>query len=399
VHFPYVRFAADLPDEITGMTMIYSLVNEIQDATSSGSVKRQLRALTRITDLFLAGGARYSKAQIELFDEVFKTLVDVIEVKTRSMLARKCATDPNVPRGLIRAFAANDDIAVAAPVLSQSAALTEQDLVASAKTQSQQHLYAIARRESISEAVTDILIDRGEQRVVHAVARNEGARISDGGFGKLVTRSGDDVELALYVGTRRDIPREHFLRLLETASASACRKIVAANPKYAELVQGTVTEVIDDINGEVRKASIDHARAKSRVKRLTEWKELGERDVHAAARAEDFERTVTALSILAECPIEVVERAVLLENPGAVQILAKAAGCSWATAKALLVMTVADRKMTTLDLSRAQENFEQLERKTAKRVIEFYAARRNMVAQATLPIEPTQVANLEVLTG
>jgi uncharacterized protein (DUF2336 family) len=392
-------FKADLSDEMTGMTMIYSLVNEIQDATSSGSVKRQLRALTRITDLFLAGGARYSKAQIDLFDEVFQTLVDIIEVKTRTSLARKCATDPNVPHGLIRAFAANDDVAVAGPVLSQSAVLTEQDLVASAKTQSQQHLYAIARRESISEAVTDILIDRGEPRVVHAVARNEGARISDGGFGKLVTRSGSDVELALYVGTRPDIPRDHFLRLLETASASACRKIVAANPKYAELVQGTVTEVIDDINSEVRKASIDHTRARSRVKRLTEWKELGERDVHAAARAEDFERTVTALSILAECPIEVVERAVLLENPGAVQILAKAAGCSWATAKALLVMSVADRKMSVMDLNRAHANFEQLERRTAKRVIEFYAARRNMVAQATLPIEPTQVANLEVLTG
>ncbi len=390
--------AAELPDEIIGMTMLYSLVQEVQDATTSGSIKRQLRALTRITDLFLAGGARYSKAQIDLFDEVFKVLVEVIEVKTRTKLARLFATDPDAPAGLVRAFAANDDVAVAGPVLSRSTALREQDLIASASVQSQDHLYAIAQRQSVSEAVTDILIDRGEQRVVHAVAKNEGAHISDGGFGKLVLRSGDDVELALHVGGRQDIPRHHFVRLLETASASVCRKIAAANPKFADLVQETVTEVIDDINGEVRKASVDHAKAKSRVKRLTEWKELGERDVHAAARAQDFERTVTALSILAECPIEVVERAILLDNPGVVQILAKAAGCSWATAKALLVMTVANRKMSKLDLERAQVNFEQLERRTARRVIEFYATRRNMVVQATEPIAPAQVANLEALT-
>ena len=391
-------FEATLPDEINGMTMLYSLIHEVQDATTSGSIKRQLRALTRITDLFLAGAGRYSKGQIELFDEVFKVLVEVIEVETRTKLARLFATDPDAPAGLVRAFAANDDAAVAGLVLSQSTVLIDQDLIATARCKSQGHLYAIAQRPTISEAVTDVLIDRGEQRVVHAVAKNEGARISDGGFGKLVLRSGDDVELALHVGARRDIPRHHFVKLLETASASVWRKIAASNPKFADLVQGTVTDVIDDINDEVRKACVDHAKAKSRVKRLTEWKELGERDVHAAARAQDFERTVAALSILAECPIEVVERAILLENPGAVQILAKAAGCSWATAKALLLMTVAERKLSKLDLDRAQVNFEQLERRTAKRVIEFYEARRDMVAQATLPIAPTQVANLEALT-
>ncbi len=53
-----------------------------------------------------------------------------------------------------------------------------------------------------------------------------------------------------------------------------------------------------------------------------------------------------ALSVLARCPIEMVERAVLNENPGVVQVIAKAAGCSWATVSALLLMTAADRRMS-----------------------------------------------------
>jgi hypothetical protein len=228
---------------------------------------------------------------------------------------------------------------------------------------------------------------------VHAVAGNEGARISDGGFGKLVRLSGGDVKLALRVGARRDLPRHHFVRLLETASVEACSKIIAANPDLAELAQGAVTEVIDGINGEVRKACDDHVKARFRIKRLTEWNELKEGDVHSAARAQDFERTVTALSILAGCPIEVAERAVLNPNPGAVQVLAKVAGCSWATAKALLLMQAADRKLSKLDLDRARVNFEELEWRTAKRVLEFYEARRTMLAQSplTAAAEPAQV--------
>ena len=84
--------------------MFNSLVNEIQDAATSGSTKRQIRALTRITDLFLAGSAGYSKRQVELFDEVFKTLVEVIELKTRVMLAERLATDPSTPRALATSF-------------------------------------------------------------------------------------------------------------------------------------------------------------------------------------------------------------------------------------------------------------------------------------------------------
>lgn len=379
------------------MSMFSSLINEIQDTSVSGLTKRQLRALTRITDLFIAGSGRHSKKQIELFDDVFKTLVAVIELKTRIKLARHLATVPDAPAALVRAFASDDAIAVAAPVLSQSAALSDSDLVVNASTQGQGHLYAIAQRQTISEIITEILIERGEPNVVHTVAKNAGARISDGSFRELVVRAGDDAQLALHVGMRRDIPRHHLLKLLETASASVCARIVKANPQFTDAVQDAVTEVVDDINLEVRNKFPEHVKAKSRVKRLQNWKELSEANVHAAARSQNFEQAVLALSALACCPIEMAERAILNENPGVVQVLAKAAGCSWATAKALLLIRAADRRMSEIDLRRARENYERLEAQTAKRVLEFYDARRHERPVASPPIVPSAPANSQAV--
>jgi uncharacterized protein (DUF2336 family) len=281
---------------------------------------------------------------------------------------------------------------VSGPVLSQSAALTEADLLVVAGNQSQGHLYAIAQRQSISELVTDILIERGERNVVHAVAKNAGARISDLGFRDLVLRAGDDSQLALHVGSRRDIPRHHFLILLETASAAVCSRIIAANPQFPESVHDAVTEVVDEINLEIRSQSSDHAKAKKKVRRLKYWKELGEAKVHAAARAQDFEQVALALSILARCPIEVAERAVLNENPGAAQVVAKAAGCSWPTVKSLLLMRAADRRMSKTDLERARENFERLEVRTAKRVLKFYDSRRQLSSSSSPVVRnPAQI--------
>jgi uncharacterized protein (DUF2336 family) len=384
------------------MATFSSLLNEIQDTTVSALTERQLKALTRITDLFMAGSGRHSQKQIELFDEVFKVLVAVIELKTRVKLARYLATIPNAPASLVRAFAFDDAIVVAAPVLSQSEALCESDLVVSARTKGQDHLEAIALRRTISEVITEILIERGESKVVRTVAKNAGARISNDSFGKLVLRAGNDEELALHVGKRRDIPRHHLLKLLEVASASVCSKIAAANPQLTDAVQDVVTEVVDDINLEVRKKTPDHVKAKSRVKRLQLWHELGETNVHSAARSQNFEQTAVALSALACCPIEMAERAILNENPGVVQVVAKVAGCSWITVKALLVMTVANRWMSEADLDRARENFERLETQTAKRVLEFYDARRNerMVASPSIaPSAGTSAANSDELNS
>ena len=381
------------------MTTFSSLVNEIQDAPISGHTQRQLRALTRITDLFVAGAGRHSKQQIELFNEVFKTLVAVIELETRIKLSRHLATIPDAPSALVRAFAFDDTVAVAAPVLSESAALSDSDLVASASTQGQGHLHAIARRRTLSEVITEVLIERGEPNVVHTVAKNEGARFSDGSFRELVARAGDDAQLALHVGMRHDIPRHHFLKLLETASASVCARIAAANPQYVDAVQDAVTEVIDDINSEIRKQSPDHARAKSRVKRLQNWHELNESNVHLAARSQNFEQAAVSLSVLACCPIEMAERAILNENPGVVQVIAKAAGCSWATTKALLLMTAADRRMSEADLAGARENYQRLEIQTARRVVEFYEARRDGRTVDSPPIAPRASASPEALAS
>lgn len=381
------------------MTIFSSLIKEIQDTTVSGLTKRQLRALTRVTDLFVAGSGRHSKKQIELFDEVFKTLVAVIELETRVKLARYIATTPNAPATLVRAFASDDAVAVAAPVLSQSTALSDADLVVNASTQGQGHLHAIARRQTISEAITEILVERGETNVIHTVAKNAGAHFSDGSFRALVLRAGDDAQLALHMGMRHDIPRHHFLKLLETASASVCAKIAAAHPKFIDAVQDAITEVIDDINLEIRNKSPDHAKAKSRVKRLQNWNELGEGNVHAAARSQNFEQAAMALSVLASCPIEMAERAILNENPGVVQVIAKAAGCSWATVKALLLMTAADRRMSETGLARERENFEMLETRTAKRVLEFYKSRRNERTIASPPIAPEASANAAAFMG
>ncbi len=114
---------------------------------------------------------------------------------------------------------------MAEPVLIHSQQLSDADLVENASTKSQKHLFAIAQRLKLSEKVTDVLVERGDRRVLHKVVSNRGARFSLAGYGKLTHRARRDRTLTLALGRRSDLPRQYFLKLLETASASVRAKL------------------------------------------------------------------------------------------------------------------------------------------------------------------------------
>ena len=245
-----------------------SLIQELEQAIAAGSPAMRLNTLTRITDLFIAGSGTHSDDQLALFDDILMVLVDTIEVNARAQLSRRLANRADAPPKVVRTLAFDDSIAVAAPVLMRSECLTDTDLVENAGVKGQEHLQAISHRPTLSERVTDVLIDRGNTRVVQLVAQNAGARFSENGFGKLVSKAVDDEGLARYVGSRRDIPRHHFVKLLETASAEVRGRLISANPHLVDEIDSTVSNVSSSIGDDVRNTSRDHARAIARIKRL-----------------------------------------------------------------------------------------------------------------------------------
>lgn len=357
------------------MIEISSLIDELEDALSTGTEQRRLVVLRRVSDLFIAGSGRYSPEQVALFDDVLLRLAEQIEDEARARLADALAPMTNAPPRIIRALAFDDAIEVAAPVLTTSERLSEADLVANAKTKSQQHLFAISQRATLTEAVTDVLVDRGDDGVVRSVAKNNGARFSYSGFGRLVERAKDDDVLADTVGARTDIPRHYFLKLLESASANVRTKLVAANPQAAGLIRDTVAEISGHISREVRNASPEHVQAKRSAKKRYKVRQPSEADVHMRAHSQDFEKTVVALALFGRLSIDLVERALLDQRPDMVLILAKAAGCSRTTTKAILLMQAAGRGMSDADMEQALASFDRLSEKTAKRVLEFYERR------------------------
>jgi uncharacterized protein (DUF2336 family) len=360
--------AQDAPLSILGS----SIMSELDAALESGSEARRIEMLARIADVFTADAPRYSEEQVRFFDDLMVRLIEAVGPNARATLAARLAPIANAPSDAIHALAFDHDIKVAGPVLTRSSRLQEHALLASAKTKSLQHLLAISRRRDLAEAVTDLLIERGDRKLNLSIAKNANARISDFGFRLLVKWATGDDELAAAVGTRPDIPRPHFLVLLENASRDVRARLAAANPQAKTAAEQTVNDIVraDDRDVPARQAAIlARLERQHRIGRLTET------DIIQFARDGKVTETAAGLAIVCDMPPEVVERALLDRNSELTLILAKVAGLSAESTRAILALRGPEHGASSQDLERALDSYDRLPVDTACRVLGFFRDR------------------------
>src|SRR5262245_4851264 len=156
-----------------------SLIDELEQALASGTSDQRIHTLARITDLFVIGAESYSDEQIDLFDDLLLKIAARIEAKALARLSHRLAPVAHEPKRSVKWLAFTPDMEAARPLLVGSERLDECDLLDNARTQSQEHLPASSERKSLSEAITDVLVERGDREVVRSVAVNSGARFSN----------------------------------------------------------------------------------------------------------------------------------------------------------------------------------------------------------------------------
>ncbi|MEI7805465.1 MAG: DUF2336 domain-containing protein [Hyphomicrobiales bacterium] len=353
-----------------------ALIPELEDVLQHGSPERRAETLRRITSLFLDGADSFNAGHVALFGDVIGCLIEEIEAKALAELANNLAAISNAPGGVVRRLAKDDDIAVAGPILKQSK-LDEPDLIDIAKTKSQAHLLALSGRTGIGEAVTDVLVNRGDREVARSVATNKAARLSESAFTTLVKRAEEDGVLAEKVGLRTDIPPRLFRELLMKATEVVQQRLLAqAKPETQSEIRRVLAKVSDEVGAKARPRN--YSAAMSAVRALHKAGTLSEAELAGYAKAGKYEETIACLSVLCAVPIDVVDRLMAGERPDPVLILGRSAGFKWETVRTIITARPGTKNSSSQLLDIALENFEKLTMPTAQRVVRFWQVRQGI---------------------
>ncbi len=196
-------------------------------AKEPSSEKR--RALLRdLTDHFF--GPRSSPAEDALYDTVLTALSAEMETAVRAELAARFAHVEAPPRALIRRLA-HDEAAVAVAVLAHSPALTEADLLDVARTQGQAHLRAVSTRAEVSEAVSDVVVERGDDETLDVLLRNDGARLSRAASETAIARARANPALHEAAVARKALPPDLLNEMYFVVEARLRQQILERNAR------------------------------------------------------------------------------------------------------------------------------------------------------------------------
>ena len=341
------------------------------------SSERRRELLREVTDLFLLSPEDHPDAELGLFDDVLSHLAGEMETAVRAELAERMAAAAAAPRRLIRKLA-NDEIAVAAPVLTKSRALSPTDLIAVTRSRGQDHLKAISRREVVPTDVSDAIVERADDDTLDVLLRNDGAELSRAAHEIAVDRAVENTELHEAVLERPSVPIDLLNEMYFVVEAQLRKKILernaAVDPEELEAALAAGRKIVATRHGAL---PADYAECEHAVRQMLARKAVTPPVLAGMLRNRETTKFMIALAELAEIDFHTARRILERRELDALAIVCKAAAFDRALFLTFAVL-VLDRETNAMGRAREYgELYSQLPRDSAQRTLRFWRLRRS----------------------
>jgi uncharacterized protein (DUF2336 family) len=369
--------------ETNGVQYLENLVKLAEERSPD---KRRV-LLEGISDLFISTRQAVSEDESALMGDILNQLVHDVEMTVRRTLAERLAEVENAPHDLITTLA-NDEIDVAAPILSRSGVLQDNDLIEIARHRTKEHMMAVARRVAVSEQVSDALVDNGDDDVIETLLENHNAMISRRAISYLANESQRVDRFQKPLLTRPDLPAELAYEMFDWVSSALRQHIVGSYDIEESLVDGIIADT--------KKESLDGAdgaaqgdEAGKLVQRLEKAGMLTESFLVQTLRDGRVDVFITALATKSGIDLLTARRIFLDRGEEGLAISCKASGFDRSTFASLILLrrktTEQGSPMAPTALERLMSMYDTITERNARRVLRFWNVRQGEIGAHPAP--------------
>ncbi len=233
------------------MTDIQERIEALLELARAEADSSKSRIADDLSEIIYVDGAPFNERELGIATDILRRLVRETEIAVRQRMAERLAKDPQAPHDLVVALA-SDEIMVARPMLTMSAALRDSDLIEIVRHKTKQHQLAVAARAQLSEAVSAAVAESGGSDVVAELLNNPSAKIAQATYAYIAERSKDETELQEPLLHRADLPGDIAARMYGWV-ASELKSIIET--KYRVAPQAIERPMLDSLE----QAAAEHA--------------------------------------------------------------------------------------------------------------------------------------------
>ena len=222
-----------MPDELS--------VSDVARLIDDPSAANRSIAADKVASRYERGSLSDTERQIA--EDIFRVMVKDAEERVRLALVSHLKNAPELSSDVAVTLAQDASDAVAMPMLEFSEALSDENLVDIVRTQGSHRQTAIAGRSTVSEAVADVLVDRGDETAVATLVGNEGADLTDQTMHKVVDKFGDSEAVQEPLVMRSTLPIAVSERLVAKVSDKLVDRLVTHHELPNRLADDLVLQI------------------------------------------------------------------------------------------------------------------------------------------------------------
>ena len=278
-------------------------------ALSQDSVKRLLsdpsatgRAETAASVAGALSYGRLGKTERQLAGEILELLSRDLEVAVRQAIAEHAKSSPFLPRNVACRLAADVE-AVALPVIRYSSVLTDDDLIAVIEAGKAAKLSAVAARDEVTARVADKLIATRDHSAIKVLLGNDGAQISEIGYGQVIADFGTDHDTQRLLVARPALPLSVTERLIAVIAEDLYAELISRQELPPEIAAELVSQGSEMTLAQAAQSSGSETQARDLAKRLKSNGRLSPTLLLRSLCLGDLRFFEASMGVLAEIPI------------------------------------------------------------------------------------------------
>ena len=350
----------------------FSLLIELAKEKSSEKRRELLR---QVTDAFLAPPEDRSDREAELFDEIVGAVAMDLEIQVRVELSRRVAKSRHSIRRTARRLAF-DVIEVARPVIEESRALTQSDLVDVIQQTSRDHMMAVTKRPDIGERVSSALVAKGGDPILVSLLQNASAKMSRETYERVADRAMSSMVLHAPFVRRQHVPldllNEIYVKVSKELRSEIMGRFQGATP--ADLDQA-IEASQDRLSTAYGALPRDYQLAKEYVDELEERKTLHPSSLEWMLRDNKQTSFLIAFARLVGIDFDLAGRLVEAKDIDSIAMLCRAAGFERSHFATLITLIVGGGGGGLSRVDRYGDMYEKVPVVAAQRAMRFWKIR------------------------
>lgn len=214
---------------------------DVASLAKGQSVENKSTTIKKIAHYYVSG-EELSERGRQLAEDIFRIMVQDIEVKVREVLAESIKNSHDLPHDIVSNII-SDTETVSVPFIKFYNDLSNEDLISIIESRDLAKQKAVASRHNLPEEISHVISQKCPDDVVSTLISNESANIAEKTYEELIKRYNNNEDIKEKLIYRPQLPANIISKMMDTLSDELKKRLIMVH----ELPENIASDLVEQV--------------------------------------------------------------------------------------------------------------------------------------------------------